>query len=268
MATKLTEIDVDEISLVGKGANQRTFTLLKSATKEADQHEHTEDVVDINELTKAVGELDDAGKDELKKALGIEQPKEETPEEFKARVLKAITEAKGDEDELLKGADDKTVEVVKVLRDEIRKAREDAEQAKKDAAEQKEELKKAREAEKDREFLAKAQGLDKLPGNKPEEFGTILKRAYSALTDDERKKLDEVLKAANELADNALFRETGTDYTEGSAEAEVQAKAEELMKSDSKLTIEQAKTEIAKRFPELFNRATEEEAERRKKSRE
>jgi|GEM_PF-2976992 len=209
---------------------------------------------------------------EVAKAAGLELPTPEAPEAsvFKAENASEVVEA-------LKGAD-VPESVVKEVEEALAKAAEKAELEKADlppavkAALQKaeddrrESARKAEEAERiakeerdtrlNKEFIAKAEEFKGLTV-KSEEFGPVLKSASEKLEKDEYEALETVLKAADEqIVRGELFKEAGASgsHTPSGAFEEATKKAEEIRKSDSSLTAEQALEKAFEADPALQER--------------
>lgn len=110
------------------------------------------------------------------------------------------------------------------------------------------EAKKAAELERDTrvaaEYVAKAETLVENLPTSAAEFGPVLRSIAESLTAEQFAKVEQVLKGANaQLEAGVLMRELGSGLgapAEGSAFAELTAKAEELRAADPKLTAEQA----------------------------
>lgn len=99
---------------------------------------------------------------------------------------------------------------------------------------------------------------------KPEDFGPVLKRVMTSISDDDGKELRRVLKAADALA-KAGARTVGASGTppSDSAEAEIEAKAQEMAKSSAgKIGYAAAYDRVLKDHPELYKRYLEESGQR------
>jgi hypothetical protein len=117
--------------------------------------------------------------------------------------------------------------------------------------------KAARDDQLTREYIAKAEQV-----GEDAEFGEVLKTIAGAVELETFEKLEAVLKANHERAVTAgLYEEIGKASTgdgTGSASAELAAKAEEIRKSDSTLTKEQAIVKAYEQNPDLYARVREE----------
>jgi uncharacterized phage infection (PIP) family protein YhgE len=96
---------------------------------------------------------------------------------------------------------------------------------------------------------------------KAEEFGPVLKRVMTSISDEDGKELRRVLKAADALAKSGATAVAGVRGAPlaGTAEAEIEAKAHELAKSSSgKINFAAAYDQILKSHPDLYGRYLEE----------
>lgn len=113
------------------------------------------------------------------------------------------------------------------------------------------------EAEKRRgRFIALAREYRHLPGVVADDFASILDKAERALAPAEFEKLCSIHKAADQLiSDSLLFTETGSALPgkgESGAFDRVTSMAEDLRKSDPKLSPERARAQIWRQHPELY----------------
>lgn len=112
------------------------------------------------------------------------------------------------------------------------------EKAEKDAEEASKVAKAERDERLTRDFIAKAETFKALPVT-PGDFGIVLKSIHGGVDAKTFEQLETVLKAADEqIQKGDLFKEQGRagDPQPSTVEAEVTRKAEELRKSDSKLS--------------------------------
>jgi len=175
----------------------------------------------------------------IRKAL--EERLADLPEDVREQVLKAVDS----EEEKAKQAIIKQQERWEAL---IKKAQEEAEELRKELDEHKRKLREREYVE-----LAKSE-FSGLPGIKPEELGRLLMRAEDSLGEEDYKKLTGLLKTVSKvIKSSALFEELGSALAEDSPERELQARAEELAKSE-KIPVEVARGRILKEDKELFNR--------------
>ena len=102
-------------------------------------------------------------------------------------------------------------------------------------------------------FVAKAREFTKLPA-KPEEFGLVLK-SLSKSDKASYEQIVTVLKACNAAIEKGnLFVELGsnTDDEAGTALAQLQAKANEMVTKSKGTTSEQAFTQVCRENPDLY----------------
>lgn len=217
----------------------------------------------LEKAEKEKKEAQEAHEAELKKKqeeheAALKKAEEEHAAELaKAKKSSGETEGEDDDDDDLKKAD-----LSPAVRAELEKretaANERIEKAEKDAKDAQELAKAEQDKRVTREFVAKAEGYQALP-QKPAEFGPVLKSASEKLTKEEYDELDRVLKAADEqIRRGDLFKQIGGDGGPGGvgtdAFSELQRKAEEIRKSDSKLSPEQALEKAMQADPELQRR--------------
>jgi hypothetical protein len=154
--------------------------------------------------------------------------------------------------------------VLKTHDDELAELRKANETEKSKADEAIEIAKAERDARETREYIAKSESLDKLAKD-DSEFGEVLKsiaraEAEKHLPEGTVEKLDTVLAAANEAVEKgALFMELGrAGHGESSdVEKQLDAKADEIRKSEPSLTKEQALEKAYNDNPELYSKLRE-----------
>ena len=194
-------------------------------------------------LSDAIQEPDGTGSPEgkeVEKHMTLEEILKGLPEEQR-KVIEAELNKK-DESE----AD--PVEKKEDLPEDVRKRIEEAEKRNTELEKRlNEQIEKAEIAE----FVKKAETLTNLPNMKPDEFGPVLRNLSKVEGYD---KLETVLVAANKaLGESELFKAKGEDGgIENGALAKLQAKADELRKSDPKLTKEQAFAKAVEDNPDLY----------------
>jgi hypothetical protein len=134
------------------------------------------------------------------------------------------------------------------------------EKAEGEAKEAKEIAKAERDTRLTKEFVAKAQGFEGL-SLEAEKFGPVLKEASEKLSKESYAELERVLKGADEgITASELFKEQGANGASegGDATKELTAKAEEIRKSDSKLTQAEALDKAMRDNPDLQQRYLDE----------
>lgn len=248
----LHDVDLDEISLVDRGANQGAKAVLfKRDSEDNDMAGQTAELQALNaRIDKAEASVAD-----LNEALELAQ-KENTELQKQldaatskvADLEKAATIAKADEGktDLQKALDAMSEDVRKAFTD--MQARTAANEAL---------VKKMADDAEEKEFVAKAAGLDKVTST-ADKLGPLLRRIAKGGSD--QADADEVLrllKSANELIG------TGSGTTEigksngaeaGDALAELNGAAAELRKADTTLSQEAAIAKALENDPALYGR--------------
>lgn len=233
MPNDLSELEIDEVSLVGKGANNKKYLIIKSME---------------SEITT---EIEPAGANGGAGASVAQVSKEDVDGAVAKAVMEAIEKEQKERSEAIKKAVDEAI------------AKEQAEKA---------DLKKALDIERDvrvtKEYIEKATvDFPNLPGTTPVVMGPILKEAQEKLTEASFKALHDVLKAASAaLGESALlYKELGSDLdapTTGSAAEQLdtlaKARAGDIRKSvegatlDSKTAYAIAYDQVCKEHKDLF----------------
>ena len=284
MASHLTDMEIDEISLVDDGANPGARVEIWKSKKGPKMGEHSEPdgdedgedkdgdgdglppnkaAGDGRKVAKAAEQLEfDMNLEELSAALEQAEARLDTLEkaktaaETKAAELDAVVKAKDAriaelEGTIAKRADPAAADeaflksLPEAARDAILKARQDA-------ADAKVELAKARDATETAEAITKAKALGV---GKPEDVGPLLMRvAKGKTTQDDAKALEQLLKSAGAVsAKSLLFKALGADSAvDGDPEALLKAKADEIRKGNPKLTPEAAYSAALDENPGLY----------------
>lgn len=194
-----------------------------------------EKTMDLEQLSKALGEAE-------AKLAALEKRADEADAAL-AEANEIIKEKDVELSSVRKSAGEGEDEVLKSLPEAIRKRLEDAEA----------EIAKVRAENEEREAVAKAKSLGV---GEPDKVGPLLLRVEKGMTTaDDAKVLTALLKGVGEIAvKSALFKALGSAASEeGSPEEQLQAKADEIAKSNPKLTKEQAYAEAMKQNPQLYN---------------
>lgn len=127
------------------------------------------------------------------------------------------------------------------------------------------EVAKMQEADATRAAIAKAETLSHLPGNKPEEFGPILRKMLGALTPEEQAKAEAILTGADtSIATSKLLDEIGVGGTGVAKEPydKMEAMAKAYREKHPELTAAQAFAKVADENPELNKLYNQYETER------
>jgi len=151
-------------------------------------------------------------------------------------------EAEAEEQEILKSADPRLVEIVKAAEERAIAAESIA--------------KAERDYRLEREFVSKAQELNNLPVT-AEEFGLVLKSVADALTEEQYDAIWKVLSAANaNLANSAMFSEVGKSTASADTDSPmsvIEKAAARLQSEMPTLTKEQAIAKALEADANLYN---------------
>jgi hypothetical protein len=261
-------MEFDEISLVTRPANQLSkVVLFKSDTVTEElmttevQTENIEESVEETEVEKAKKmpkmdvEMDEEEMDEMEKKKmkkdddTIELPSEvyeyiEALEAANNELLEQVEKfAKAEEaqnDDIMKSADPRIVEIVKAAQDR---------------AEAAEMIAKAeRDFRLEREFVSKASTLTHLPID-TDEFGRVLKEIADSVSEETFSKVWQVLEAANEnVSTGDTFKEIGksTGFLNDGPASIIEKSAASLMKENPNLSREQAIAKAVENDPNLY----------------
>lgn len=227
MANRLTHLILSAIGLVDKGANPESHIVLAKrddVTKDEDKG--------YGSMADCMAALDDAAKcKELMAAM--------KRAELEGDHQMADTVTKADFEALQKRLTEES-EARKASETKLAKMEEDAKTARDQVA-------KMQEEEATRQAVKKAEGLSHLPGNKPAEFGPILRKMLGALSAEEATKAEQILTAAdNSLATSALLQEVGVGGANVAREPyeKLEQMAKELVQKKENLTFAQAFTKV------------------------
>lgn len=288
----LKNIKVNEVSFVKKGANKKKFLLKKADESSETKTEIKSEEISMKETlfkvaeaveldTKAVdeavkkAEISEEGSEAITTVLQVLKAAEDIPVDFYPTL---VTLAGGE-------LPVTEVEVIKEVEVEVEKKsdKEKAEKLKKEAlealtADQREvmeqalsiskaaeekataveaELNKEKDLRKVAVFVAKAEKeMSALPET-AEVIGNLLKKSEETFTKEEATSFEKILKAAQDaIASREDFNATGTigDGQEDSAYAAVLAKAADLRKVDTDMSLARAIAQVATDEPELYNK--------------
>jgi uncharacterized protein YukE len=269
MPQKLTDMIIEEISLVDDGANQHADVVIvkaKSApegqtgsegssgdseTASADQYKEFQ--MDMENLAKALDDAEAKLESLEKRTTDAEAALADATEVIKAKDAKIVeleaAKAKKSDDGNADDEDDDK-KVMKSLPESIRKRLEDFE---KRAAEAEVTLAKMREEKETFEAIAKARTLN---FGKAEEIGPLLMRvAKGTSTVADAETLERLFKAAGEQGKvSHLFRAVGSETAvDGDPEVLLKAKAGEIQKANNGMTFEQAYAKAMDENPSLYS---------------
>lgn len=211
--------------------------------------------IEVSEEDEEEEEMPMQKKGKMKKDDEVEIPSEvleyiEALEQANGELMSAIEKMEADiaedeaaaEQEILKSADPRLVEIVKAAEERAIAAEAIA--------------KAERDYRLEREFIAKSATLSSLPLS-AEEFGLVLKNAAEALSESDFDSLWQVLTAANSnIEKSGIFSEVGKsveDTTSSSPMALVEKAAVLLMNENPNLTKEQAIAKAVEADANLYN---------------
>jgi len=277
----LTDVEVEEISFVPRGANQKQYLLFKESgelneevlrkileapdegvsrvLKEAKiEGQAAEVLMGAAKLLKAhKGQLPENALELLAKSCVEPEPEpEETDDEEDSKGGESEGSGPAVQKELSREQLEKMDPGTRKI---IEKALHERDQARAEASEALRIAKELKEKEVLKEYITKAEELENLP-LEPLKHGAVFK----ILGESHPKEFSEVfkiLKAADKLAGKSLLLQEigkGDPGGEGSAEAEVYSKARGLVAKDADLTLDQAVVKILEDNPELYSRYEEE----------
>ena len=296
MSRELREFDLNEakarfIAFVPKGANKKQYFLVKEdrqlkedilkAILETDESEVSRTLKEAKLEGEAAGVLEATAKilkaykdllpedalQILAKACGLPEParekgEPEPPDEKDAGKEKGMSgdggaASSGDplNKENLEKMDPKARSIIEKLLEDQQQTRAEADEAKRIAKEMKDQ-------QVLKEYVAKAEELQNLPVQ-PLKLGPVMKTLGES-NPREFEEIFKLLKAADAILDKSeLFREFGkAGPGEGSAEAQIFAKARAMVTKDAALTFEEAVERVMDLEPELYEKAEAERQER------
>lgn len=263
MPQNLTEMTIEEISLVDDGANEDARVVIVKAKFGHPDHAaqggvdpSNPDAADmaaasIKEFEMDIETLSKALDDAEAKLVALE--KRAGDAEASLKDAEEVIKSKDDQiAEITKAANPPSdEEVMKGLPESIRKRLEDAEAIAKAAQE---EVVKAKAAQEAAEYIAKAKSLGATDADKV--GGLLLRVAKGTTTADDAATLENMLKAANAQGQTAaLFKAMGSDSSvDAKPEEMLKAKADEIEKAAcGKMTKEQAYAKAMEENPSLYS---------------
>jgi hypothetical protein len=249
MAKKsLKNIFMKFVSVVDKGDNPEAEVVLFKSDNDNDNNKGGVVMKTIEEILKGMPEEDaKIVQVELDKIPVLEKDKNDLSDKVseleKSKPIEPVEEP-SDEDTLIKSADPKIQEILKKAQEEAKLNKEKAEQFEKEKKEEQEKLRK----EEIKKEVSKYNNI----GATEEDLVEI----FSKMDQDKEllEKVIGILGSCNKaLEGSALMKAVGSDGDPivKTAVEEVEDKATELIKSDPKLTIEQARVQIYKQYPDL-----------------
>lgn len=259
--TQLLSMDLDEVSLVGRGDDPHAHVVISKADTQknhddndddATLRQHTEDSED-SDMSDGEIRKDDLPPEVVEYIEGLE--------DIAAGVLGLDDEAayEGDEEEvgksddfyMVEDEDDEDLESIMKSHPEIAEAIRKADER---AAYAEAVAKAERDARIHREMIEKADRLVMISDDR-DSLADLLKTLYD-VAPNEAEQVEKMFAAANaQIRESNLFTEVGK--AAGPSD-EVKAKAAEIAKSDSSLTHEQAVARVYETNPHLYTDAVKE----------
>jgi len=275
-ANELTDMEFDEISLVSRPANQLSKVVLFKSDTDGESMSLEEETLDseYTDLDKGMGygktmkgnmkskmEIEEEEEDDeemekygMKKKVRKEDSVVELPSEVyeyiealeasNAELSDAVSKMSQEElyedDDIMKSADPRIVELVKSAEDRAIAAEEIA--------------KSERAYRMEQEFISKAQDLNALPVD-AEEFGKSLLEIAENVSEETFSYVSKVLEAANEsIGNSSLFQEVGKSSVnvDGPLD-EVSKAAAAVRQAHPDLTKEQAIAKAVEENPSLYD---------------
>lgn len=269
-SNELVNFSVDEVSTVDKGANKKKFFLTKQEDNMADKATLEKQLEELNieetdaiqkniEELKKQEDMSSKGEAAVKAAMAIlNSAKEDVPKNMSismsnddfsahASIHKEDTEdADGDDKKVQKK--EEVVEIQKKL-DAEKAANAEIQKVNKELTDR---VKKLEDENSLNKFMKKAE--EEYPNlGETESIAKMLKNASETMSKEDYENLEKTLKASNE-AQEKIFKELGSDMGSdlGDNEVKVQKMAEKIVESDPNITIEQARTQVREKHPELY----------------
>lgn len=240
---------LDFVSLVPAGDDPMAQVVIAKAAPDTTMEDDMGDMISKDDLAPEVVEYIEGLETEVEDLTKSATEKDETittlTTERDEAVAKNATVSKSAEDqrtEMLEKADP-------ALRAFIEKQEADLKEAS-DIA------KAERDARLNREFISKAEAMPMLQDGDKAEFAGLLRRMSDALGAEDAGKVEKMLTAANEqIAKGNLFSEFGTGGGETTVSKSVTTAAQEIMKANPGMTLEQAQSEVYATNPDLLAQA-------------
>lgn len=240
----LSDIELDEVSFVDKGANPGAkISIFKLDNGGSNMSEATELQKQIDTLTAKVADVTKA-LDTEKQAAGVLRGENE-------KLKKQLEETTAKAEELKKAAD-KDKDPMAILKaqmtDEVRKAFEESERQNKANADRIAKMETETAITKCKNELATFANLS----IDIEKTAPVLHKMKGALTTDEMAIIQTVFKAADEGMAR-LYKDSSNNVIDmaGDVMKKANVLAEEIRKSDPKLSLEAARAQVWQKHPEL-----------------
>lgn len=231
------ELNDEQLDAVNKAAGEFASAINETKTASAAK----EKTMDLETLSKALGEAE-------AKLVALEKRADEAESEL-AEKNEIIKQKDAEIQTVSKSAGENEEEILKSLPEAIRKRLQESEAAAKEAADTVQKMKDDTEL---KDAIAKAKTIGV---GEPDKVGPLLMRvANGATTGEDATFLETMLKGVGEIAGKSLLFKSigGAAAVDGDPEAQLQAKADEIRKADSKLTPQQAYSKAMEQHPELY----------------
>lgn len=282
---RLTDLEVAEVSLVGKPANKRSFLVFKEEGG-VEMPDVNEKILEIlqEELPEnivsqlAEGELEDLEEEEMEALRSAVKLLRAYKQELPENVLETLAELaelklpENEEEEVIGQDEDEKIMAKKMLKgypEPVKKADGSFDlsgvpkeqraiiEALWKQAERSELLEKQLQNEVDqrlvKQFVEKAEAFSNLP-IKASEIGPVFK-TLAERAPKEFEKIDSILKAVDEaLGQSKLYKEIGSNH-QGASNAwdKVEQLAAQIVQKDNQMTKEQAIAKVLEQNPALYS---------------
>lgn len=250
--TKLIDLSVNEVSIVGKGANKRNFLIMKDASvAEAEMPEQMKKgeekmenkLVSLIKSLLSKPNLNDADIENIEKSLQSTEQQADVQKAVDEAIVKTNSEAQKKIDEANK-ATEEALKKAQELEEKVKKEQEESERIAKEAKEKEEEsaiLKKAEE-ELTNISIEKAEFANKM-------------RVLKSLSTELYEYVYSTVKAANEqISKGELFKEAGHSNPENLEAKDQLEKIAKDIQAKENVSIQKARVLASERNPELTNK--------------
>lgn len=264
----LTDLEVDEISIVDHGASGNADALPKIVIAKRREQKATDKGLGarfLSQVRKLLGKENPMNLDEILAKLTDEE------RAFVLQQMEATQKAAMDTPEPApepapaatpapepaeKMTDEEQAKVMKSLPEPIRKQLEEAKGAREEIAKIRKELDDRVEREEVAKFRTKAEDLPFLAGKSTEEIAKTLRAAAKALKPDEFSAIEKMLENANQVVKGSpLFTDLGAPGNEAemTAKGKIEAIAKKLREANGNISKQQAVSKALDENPDLFS---------------
>ena len=224
--TMLTNADIRKVDLVPAGAQQLSkIAIMKGGETSMSNKVNKLSDKELEEIQSLLDEIktkleiideDDAKEDKAEDEVNDEGVKEEGVNDDGVETKDTEKEDKPEEveDDCAKGEctkEEVKEECANAQTEEVKEALKKAADAQAEADKLKEQIAKMEDERVTKEFIQKASELGNIPGISTEELGSVLKLINKSVDADTYKKIENLLKSANDtIGSGSLFVEKGT----------------------------------------------------------